>query len=86
MISSSPCFYLKHINLSFEQHKTQNESQTKKSTDTERTHYLAYKHAAAARGVDIDWSFEAYCLRAHFGEDGLNDHLYKSFPQLKVNF
>ena len=52
--------------------------------DTERIHHAAYRAAAAAHDVDLNWSFAEYCLKAHFSEAGLADAIFEAFPNLKV--
>lgn len=50
--------------------------------NTEEIHYMAYKRMCAARGVNLNWSFEYYCTLAHYSSDGLKNEIYIQFPQL----
>jgi hypothetical protein len=49
-------------------------------------HYEAYKQMAKKYNVEITWTFEEYCLKAHFGEDLLAQALFSDFPKLSVRF
>jgi HAD superfamily hydrolase (TIGR01509 family) len=47
---------------------------------TEELHFLAYRRALAARGLDLDWDFPTYCLAAHYGPEKLQAELARALP------
>jgi HAD superfamily hydrolase (TIGR01509 family) len=50
--------------------------------NTEHLHYQAYLVALAERGISLDWSFPAFCERAHLNGDALREALVAEAPQL----
>jgi len=51
--------------------------------NTEDLHYQAYQRLCQRRGHPLPWSFERYCLAAHFDSTGLRDQIYKELPALE---
>lgn len=49
---------------------------------TEELHHEAYRRMCAERGQALGWSFERYCLAAHYGRDRLRDELARELPAL----
>ena len=49
---------------------------------TEELHFAAYGAVAAAAGRQLPWSFERYCLAAHYGQDRLRRELAGALPGL----
>jgi HAD superfamily hydrolase (TIGR01509 family) len=49
---------------------------------TEELHFAAYREVAAATGRDLPWSFERYCLAAHYGTERLRGELAAALPGL----
>ncbi len=50
--------------------------------NTEEIHYQAYKMMCHNRGVDFNWSFDKYCLTAHYHADAFRGQLFEEFPEL----
>lgn len=50
--------------------------------NTEEIHHQAYVRMCAGRGYDLDWSFQRYCMAAHYSAEGLRDQVYEKFPEL----
>lgn len=51
--------------------------------DTEPLHYQAYQAMLQGRGLELTWDFAHYVSIAHFSSGGLEQEIYKDFPQLK---
>ncbi|HEV8631461.1 MAG TPA: HAD family phosphatase [Thermoanaerobaculia bacterium] len=49
---------------------------------SEELHHEAYRRACAARGFVLPWSFERYCLAAHYGPEHLQEELRRELPDL----
>lgn len=49
---------------------------------TEELHFAAYRAVTAARGRDLPWSFERYCVAAHYGPQRLRHELEAALPGL----
>lgn len=49
---------------------------------TEELHCAAYREMCARRGERLDWSFERYCLAAHYGPEHLRQELAVALPGL----
>jgi beta-phosphoglucomutase len=49
---------------------------------SEQLHWEAYRQTCAARGRDLPWSFERYCLAAHYGSERLQEELSRELPGL----
>jgi HAD superfamily hydrolase (TIGR01509 family) len=49
---------------------------------SEEIHHLAYQQLCAAHGERLDWSFERYCLGAHYGPERLQLELRGAVPGL----
>lgn len=54
--------------------------------DTESIHYQAYIDALALRGYSLDWSFLAFCQKAHLNAEALRDSLCMQFPLLSQDW
>lgn len=50
--------------------------------NTEELHFLAYRHMLATQGHALKWSFQEYCLSAHYGSEKLKEDFYRLFPGL----
>jgi HAD superfamily hydrolase (TIGR01509 family) len=50
--------------------------------DTERLHFRAYQAMCADHGVDLNWSFEQYCLTAHYTATAFREQLERDYPHL----
>lgn len=50
--------------------------------NTEELHYLAYQQMMRARGVELLWSFERYCMSAHYSSDKLRNDIFHDYPAL----
>lgn len=54
--------------------------------DTEPVHFEAYKLLLRKRGLELDWSFESYCLTSHStSSTGVRDRLLTQYPSLTSN-
>ncbi len=54
--------------------------------DTEPVHFEAYKLLLRKRGLELDWSFESYCLTSHStSSTGVRDRLLAQYPSLTSN-
>jgi len=49
---------------------------------SEQLHQEAYRQACARHGHRLDWSFERYCLAAHYGPERLEEELRAAMPGL----
>lgn len=54
--------------------------------NTEPLHYQAYVNMLAARGYQLDWSFERFCQVAHLNATALKEEIYATFPDLDPNW
>lgn len=50
--------------------------------DTEKAHYEAYRRMCEGKGVALSWDFPAYCLHAHYSNEGIRIGLQKDHPEL----
>ena len=50
--------------------------------NTEHLHFQAYIDMMAARGFQLDWSFNQFCNVAHLNSTALREALYAQFPTL----
>jgi len=50
--------------------------------DTEPVHYDAYRQLLSVRGLQLDWSFESYCLTSHCSSAGVKQRLLTQYPIL----
>lgn len=50
--------------------------------NTEEIHFLAYQRMCEKYGFKLQWSFERYCLAAHYSAEGLKEQIYESLPGL----
>lgn len=51
--------------------------------NTEEIHYKAYQRMCGQRGITLDLGFDNYCKIAHYSSEGLNEQLYRLYPELK---
>lgn len=51
--------------------------------NTEELHFRAYKKMCQDRGFYLDWSFEKYCLLAHYDTETLRNAIMDSIPELR---
>lgn len=51
--------------------------------NTESIHFQAYINTLARRGFELNWSFDEFCMNAHFTSDGLQKAVYSEFPKLQ---
>lgn len=51
--------------------------------NTEELHFLAYKQMMLARGIELKWTFERYCMSAHYSSEKLQSDLFQDYPELK---
>lgn len=51
--------------------------------NTEKIHYLAYKETLKTLGYQLSWDFTKYLNVAHFKAEGIEEEVYKDFPELK---
>lgn len=51
--------------------------------NTEEIHFQAYQLMCEKFGFKLDWSFDRYCLAAHYQVDGIQEQVYEALPQLK---
>ena len=49
---------------------------------TEELHFAAYRAVAAENGLELPWSFERYCVAAHYGPERLRRELAATLPAL----
>jgi len=49
---------------------------------SEELHHEAYRAALATHGFDLPWTFERYCLAAHYGPERLQRELGQALPGL----
>lgn len=49
---------------------------------SEEIHHLAYRRMCAQRGESLEWTFEQYCLAAHYGPERLERELRRALPGL----
>lgn len=54
--------------------------------NTEHLHYQAYINMLRIHGYDLDWSFGAFCEKAHLNAEALKEALYAKFPDLDRNW
>lgn len=50
--------------------------------NTEKLHQKAYVRMCRQRGINLSWSFQRYCMAAHFEACGLRDQIYADHPKL----
>lgn len=50
--------------------------------NTEQIHFQAYQSMCEKYGFKLDWTFERYCLAAHYKAEGLREQIYACLPQL----
>ncbi len=50
--------------------------------DSEKMHYLAYRKMCKDRGFELPWSFNSYCLKAHYSQERLKEAIYEELPKL----
>jgi HAD superfamily hydrolase (TIGR01509 family) len=46
-------------------------------------HFQAYIQVLKDYGVHLDWSFETYCLAAHYDNTRFQENIFASYPQLQ---
>jgi beta-phosphoglucomutase len=51
--------------------------------NTEKIHYMAYQETLKKLGFTLTWDFAKYVSIAHFKAEGLEEEIYKDFPELK---
>jgi HAD superfamily hydrolase (TIGR01509 family) len=51
--------------------------------NTEQLHFQSYIHVLKEYGFDLDWSFERYCLAAHYDNTLFQKKLFEQFPDLQ---
>ena len=51
--------------------------------NTEKIHYLAYKETLKKLGLNLSWDFQKYITIAHLKAEGIEEEVYKDFPELK---
>ena len=51
--------------------------------NTEKIHYMAYLETLKILGFNLSWDFQKYISVAHIKAEGIEEEVYKDFPELK---
>jgi len=51
--------------------------------NTEKVHHMAYQETLKALGYNLSWNFSKYIAIAHARAEGIEEEIYKDFPELR---